>query len=400
MLSREEEARYGYLAAVNSTTLADGAVLDLGGGTSSSSRVAGGASATAGSWPLGAVRMTERFLPGEETSQEAAQGAARPRRAQSSTGADWLAARRAAGSSASAARSATSPTAAQQRADLPSFGVQGFVLTAEALDELIDELAALPAAERGVVPGIKPERGDLILAGAVVVADVMEAGGFEAIEVTEAGLREGVFFESLLAATPTRRCSTTCARRACATSPRSTTRRARTPSTSRASRCRCSTRSPRRACTTATPRSASCCGRRRCSTTSATAVDYDDHHKHSRYLILNAGLPGFTPARGGADRADGALPPQGRTRRSTSCGRSCATATSALLDRGAALLRLAEQLERGRDQLVRDVHARLDDGAVRLTLEAERRRERRPLGRRAPRDLFERAFGRPLRFVE
>ena len=26
-----------------------------------------------------------------------------------------------------------------------------------------------------------------------------------------------------------------------------------------------------------------------------TAVDYDDHHKHSRYLILNAGLPGFTP---------------------------------------------------------------------------------------------------------
>src|SRR4029079_15299646 len=22
-------------------------------------------------------------------------------------------------------------------------------------------------------------------------------------------------------------------------------------------------------------------------------IDYDDHHKHSRYLVLNAGLPGF-----------------------------------------------------------------------------------------------------------
>ena len=32
VLSREEEARYGYLAAVNSTTLGDGVVLDLGGG--------------------------------------------------------------------------------------------------------------------------------------------------------------------------------------------------------------------------------------------------------------------------------------------------------------------------------------------------------------------------------
>src|ERR1700730_3857193 len=33
VLSREAEARYGYLAAVNSTTLSDGCVLDLGGGS-------------------------------------------------------------------------------------------------------------------------------------------------------------------------------------------------------------------------------------------------------------------------------------------------------------------------------------------------------------------------------
>ena len=33
VLSPEDEARYGYLAAVNSTTLADGVALDLGGGS-------------------------------------------------------------------------------------------------------------------------------------------------------------------------------------------------------------------------------------------------------------------------------------------------------------------------------------------------------------------------------
>jgi exopolyphosphatase/guanosine-5'-triphosphate,3'-diphosphate pyrophosphatase len=33
VLSSEEEARYGYLAAVNSTMLADGVMLDLGGGS-------------------------------------------------------------------------------------------------------------------------------------------------------------------------------------------------------------------------------------------------------------------------------------------------------------------------------------------------------------------------------
>ena len=63
MLSEEEEARYGYLAAVNSTSLADGAVLDLGGGSLQLVRVQERQAEDLRSWPLGAVRMTERFLP-------------------------------------------------------------------------------------------------------------------------------------------------------------------------------------------------------------------------------------------------------------------------------------------------------------------------------------------------
>ena len=58
-----------------------------------------------------------------------------------------------------------------------------------------------------------------------------------------------------------------------------------------------------------------------------TAVDYDDHHKHSRYLILNAGLPGFTPARDRPDRPDRPLPPQGQAVARRSPARSRATAT-------------------------------------------------------------------------
>src|SRR3954463_10820076 len=62
VLSVEEEAHYGYLAAVNTTTLSDGAVLDLGGGSLQLTRVKGRNARQMGSWPLGAVRMTERFL--------------------------------------------------------------------------------------------------------------------------------------------------------------------------------------------------------------------------------------------------------------------------------------------------------------------------------------------------
>ena len=59
-----------------------------------------------------------------------------------------------------------------------------------------------------------------------------------------------------------------------------------------------------------------------------TAVDYDDHHKHSRYLILNAGLPGLLTARDGADRADGALSPQGLAHARPVLARSAARATT------------------------------------------------------------------------
>ena len=66
MLSPEEEARYGYLAAVNSTTLSDGVALDLGGGSMQLTHVEDRHARDARSWPLGAVRMTERFLAGDK----------------------------------------------------------------------------------------------------------------------------------------------------------------------------------------------------------------------------------------------------------------------------------------------------------------------------------------------
>jgi exopolyphosphatase/guanosine-5'-triphosphate,3'-diphosphate pyrophosphatase len=62
VLSSEQEARYGYLAAVNATTLADGVVLDLGGGSLQLVAVRDRRWRGFRSWPLGAVRVTERLI--------------------------------------------------------------------------------------------------------------------------------------------------------------------------------------------------------------------------------------------------------------------------------------------------------------------------------------------------
>jgi len=71
-----------------------------------------------------------------------------------------------------------------------------------------------------------------------------------------------------------------------------------------------------------------------------------------------------------------------------------------LLNRCSALLRVAEQLERSRDQTVHDALVELDDGRVRLALVAD---EEVPIARWAAErqnDVFERAFGRTLEIAE
>jgi exopolyphosphatase/guanosine-5'-triphosphate,3'-diphosphate pyrophosphatase len=125
-------------------------------------------------------------------------------------------------------------------------------------------------------------------------------------------------------------------------------------------------------------------------------VDYDDHHKHSRYLILNSGLPGWTQREmaliGQAVRYHRkGMPDLGPFTKVTAKG------DAEILDRCALLLRLAEDLERSRDQLVRAAHVQARNGTVELALETggeDVRVARWAAGRET--DLFRRAYGREL----
>jgi exopolyphosphatase/guanosine-5'-triphosphate,3'-diphosphate pyrophosphatase len=198
VLSREQEARYGYLAAVNSTSLTNGCVLDLGGGSLQLVRVAGRLPRESGSWRLGAVRMTERFLSSDGPAKRGQLKALQAHVSRKLERAPWL---KASGSHLVGLGGTVRnlAAAAERAAGLPSEEVQGFVLHAAALEDLSARLAALPAAERACIPGIKQGRADIVLAGALVIQGVMQAGGFDMLEVTGAGLREGIFFERQLA---------------------------------------------------------------------------------------------------------------------------------------------------------------------------------------------------------
>jgi exopolyphosphatase/guanosine-5'-triphosphate,3'-diphosphate pyrophosphatase len=99
------------------------------------------------------------------------------------------------------------------------------------------------------------------------------------------------------------------------------------------------------------------------------SVDYDDHHKHSRYLILNAGLPGYAPSEL-ALIAQAARYHRKGTPDAGWLAPVLEPGDEARLRRLAVLLRLAEDLERSRDQDVTDAHIRLRGDGVELRIAA------------------------------
>jgi exopolyphosphatase/guanosine-5'-triphosphate,3'-diphosphate pyrophosphatase len=359
VITGREEARYDWLAICNSTTLEDGFGLDIGGGSIQALRIEDRRLDQAESLRLGSVRVSEQFLPGEKASAKGIKALRKQVAGELEALGWWEDGRRLVGVGGTIRNLAT---AAMKRADIPPLDVKGFELTLDALEELIEWLADRPASKRGELPGIKPDRSDVILGGALVLATVLETGGFDRIEVTEAGLREGAFFERLLGEQElfedVRKASVL-----------NLAHRFNADDNHVA---RVADLSLEMFDGLAGP------GLHRLDGTDrellwaacmlhdiGTAIDYDDHHRHSQYLILNAGLPGFTPRE---------LVLVGLIARYHRKGDPDASELRALAKRGdgerlrllSAIIRLAEQFERSRDGAIREVRVNTHDRRVAL----------------------------------
>jgi exopolyphosphatase/guanosine-5'-triphosphate,3'-diphosphate pyrophosphatase len=169
LLSGEDEAeltRRG-VGAVDERTL----TLDVGGG--STELMAG---AFRQSLDVGSVRLTERFLHTDPPSAEELEAAtAYTRSLLPDLDVD--------------AAIGVAGTVAQLQAlvgDLTLAGVEGE----------LERLAALPLDERRRVPGLDPERAPVIVAGALIVREVLRRYGLDRIEFSERDLLDGIALEA------------------------------------------------------------------------------------------------------------------------------------------------------------------------------------------------------------
>ncbi len=408
VLSEDEEAWLGYLAAVNTSTLVDGVVLELGGGSLQLIEVAARQARERPSFALGAVRLTEELLPGSGPVRSAELKAVRRRVRASLEPLQWLTARAqegAASADAGAARLVglggavrNLAAAATYAADWPDLGVQGFLITREVLAELVGKLARLPVAKRSRVHGIKPGREDIILAAALVLETVIELGGFEGIEVTEAGLREGVFFARTLFAgraeplfEDVRRAAVVNLALQYEADMAHIEHVARLSMQMFDSLCDQGVIEPFE-------------GERELLWAAAMLHDvgmtiaYDDHHKHSQYVILSAELPGYDPR----SRALIALIARYHRKGMPRLGELAPVThrrDEQLIARCAMLVRLAEHLERGRDQVVSRVELRARDKRIGLRVLGADKSVALPrwsVERYGDEETFARVFGRKL----
>jgi len=395
VLSADDEARFGYVAAVNTTTLTDGVVLELGGGSLQLVDVAERHARALSSFELGAVRMTERFLPGDGPARKKDLARLRAHVRETLGELDWLhsSGSRLIGIGGAVRNLAVAAQAAEGPIDL---GIQGFVIGPDELSALVKRLAALPAAERGTVPGIKPERGDIILAAAVVLETVLELGAFDGLEVTEAGLRDGVFLARTLLSDgePLFADVREAAVRNLAIQYESNL--AHVEHVAMLSLQMHDSLAKQRLFE---PKP----GERELLWAAAMlhdvgmTISYDDHHKHSRYLILGAELPGFDPRERMLIAQISRYHRKGVPKLGVLAGLA-EEGDEELLDRCSVILRLAEHLERGRDQSVSHAKLRANGHGVDLHLEAEGdlMLPRWSVERYGDDEAFERVFGRRL----
>ncbi|HEY6651242.1 MAG TPA: hypothetical protein VI364_02990, partial [Actinomycetota bacterium] len=70
-------------------------------------------------------------------------------------------------------------------------------LTAAEAERVLDQLIGLTNDERAAIPVMAPGRGDVIVAGAVILMEVMRRFGYERTLVSETDILDGLAFEAL-----------------------------------------------------------------------------------------------------------------------------------------------------------------------------------------------------------
>lgn len=195
----ELEAALSFSGATSAFPGEKAVVVDVGGGsTEIIAGMAGGAPAISHSFQMGCRRVTERFF------EEDPPGAALVERA-----AVWVAAQLVdymenmfeegyiPGRVIAVAGTATSIVSMRESMEVYDPNrVHGAVVTREDMDDLVEKLQDMPLADREKIVGLDPQRAPVILAGLIILQQLMDIAPASEFTVSECDILHGIVLDA------------------------------------------------------------------------------------------------------------------------------------------------------------------------------------------------------------
>lgn len=291
ILSGEEEAYYGAVGVINGLNVRDGLVLDIGGGSAEISLVRGGKFIKGITKPYGAIRVTEAYFPNKKVTADqitrfnqeldiAFQAM------------DWVHVTRSMSMTGIGGTIRALARIDRTMRRYPIALVHGYELKLRRIEKMINILASTSVSERiKYLPGLQTDREDIILAGALVVAGVMRKAGVRKILVCGQGLREGLFYESFVEGKENYRIE---GLRRFSILNLTRLYGYENAHTAHVAHLSLSLFDQLKSIHGYDQIEREYLWAASMLHDVGTVIDYYDHHKHTAYIILNAGLPGFT----------------------------------------------------------------------------------------------------------
>lgn len=412
-ISAEEEARLAYLSVASAFDLSQtqAAVVDVGGGSTEIVLSSRGAVEQVFTAPLGAVRLTERHgecgiedqraferMRGrvEKTLRECISREPFAPQVMFGTGGTFTA----------LASMCMQRGSARDGAEVLPFTVRGYEVGRAEVRHTIERLRELPLRARARMPGLSPDRAEIIIPGLVIVERVMKHLGVNALRVHDRGIRDGLIQQMIrdafgqgeggVAEGRDRMRGVRHFARLC---------RYEEPHSVHVTRLAMSIFDQLAAI--APPEPAEVDWRLPVCREMLEAasllhdvgylINYAKHHKHSYHLIVHADLPEFTSREveiiaNVARYHRRALP----SRRKHRAFGVLSKADRRLVRRLSAILRLADGLDRAHTQSVHAVSVRTEGRAVRMLVEAPTDIGFELWSAEHKGELFRRAFGRDI----
>jgi exopolyphosphatase/guanosine-5'-triphosphate,3'-diphosphate pyrophosphatase len=401
VISGTEEARLIHLAAMYGVSIPGDAavVVDIGGGSVEITRGTGLDVDTGRSFKLGVIRLTERFVKSDPIEPRDERRMLKYINAEIGEYLDQIAAAgfdRVIGTSGTILSLGAIVSVQQGR---PSGAPQrNRRVSAKQLHRVRKELLALNLEKRLRVPGLEPRRADLAVAGAVLLDTIVRRLGAPELTLCDLSLREGLVLDYIARH-----------RKQIAQADRYPDVRRRSvvelaercnywpEHANQVARLAVALFDQTRAIHGLTDREREWLEYAAILHDIGVHISYERHHKHSYYLIKNGDLRGFEP-----DEID-AIALLARYHRSATPKRrhegfgELPRKRRAAVRTLAAILRLAESLDRSHSQTIStiDLRDRGDDGLLQIRTAGDAELELWAAGRHAA--PFERILGKPLR---